>query len=247
VANLVPYHVYNLRLRAATSAGVESVSAAAYVATTTLPSTPLQPQDVFYSSDTDSQTVVHWQAPTPVQGPIVAYQVVVWNANLTGILLAVNLSAEASICQFNSSLPALFKVRAATAEGWGPWSALAVTQAQQSAVAQLSTQTVAGLAGGVAVAVLVVVVFGGLWIRRRRQRTKYTPPPPDEYELERNQIELGPQLGAGNYGEVFEASVYRLMGNPAASRVAVKKCHVHQATTKAKRAFVQEMALMKVG
>ena len=267
IGDLLPYHTYVLRVRARTAGGAALTEHAALVHLRTAETQPGKPQRVQLravtrtgrrrSADQEASPLeLLWQMPQPPLGRIVHFDVEFAALNTSAQVVTLNASGVVQLPSgtYVFDLPVngttdlvLARVRAETAVGYGEWSAQAVPfVAPSSSSPILDTATAGAIGGGVALLLLVVALVGAVILRRRKREVMFFAPPADEFEIDRGQLNLGSTLGSGAYGEVYDATAVGLMGNPNATRVAVKQCHAHSATVQAKRAFIEEMQIMKV-
>lgn len=261
VSELLPYHTYALRVRARTAAGLASLSASSVVVLSTLEAAPREPRrpqlramDGAMAGQGQPLELL-WQMVNPPLGKVLSFDIEYAALNMSVQAITVNASdvlfedgLYSILLPLNATEEdALVRVRAMTAAGLGPWSAQAVPYVAPSSSSPLFNSATAGAIGGaVALMLILISAVGAVVLRRRKRQVMFFAPPPDEYEIQRTQINLGSTLGSGAYGEVYDATAVGLMGNPNATRVAVKQCHAHSATVQAKREFIEEMTIMKV-
>lgn len=253
IADLQPYYAYRARIRARTAGGTAPVSTAAVVNVWTAEAEPNAPSTPKLATPSSGEGILLTWSPTlPHRGRLLRFEVSYRAPNVTEQTVLVNATLGhvlySARLPLNTSLDlAVVRVRAVTAAGVGRWSAQATPVASSSKSGLFTSKTIiAALSGGVGALLLLIAVLGTAIQRRRKRQVVYYAPPADEYEIDRGQLVLGALLGTGAYGEVYDASATRLQGDPGVTRVAVKQCHLHQATVKAKRDFLDEMTVMKV-
>ncbi|XP_065897347.1 uncharacterized protein [Dysidea avara] len=161
----------------------------------------------------------------------------------------------------------IIQVRAVTTLTEGQWSDPVVVSEIPSLPSQTSSESssavpiVVGILVGVVVVLAIVIIFA-FYVYWRRNRIKYhdeyvvntDAPPPytpidlefgeqlpiDEWELSPDVVVLKEQLGSGNFGEVYKATVTSAVPTLAAVKV-LRAGSEHSM----KKEFLQEIAMMK--
>jgi hypothetical protein len=196
-------------VRAHTAAGAGPEAEVAFTTGEDVPSAPESPTYVLLPGTLASGEVrLSWSPPAEANGILLPYLVHVEHSN--GTTAAIHTGTLG----FNLTLAApgpgmVLRVQAQTSVGAGPRSSAAVAAAGSSGQAAGSA---AGLGansvvvqGSAAAGVLLLAVALVVLHRRKKDLFKTYRPETDEWEVVREQLELGDAIGSGQYGDVVLA------------------------------------------
>jgi hypothetical protein len=209
VLELLPFTSYVVAVRAHTAAGAGPEAEVAFTTGEDVPSAPESPTYVLLPGTLASGEVrLSWSPPAEANGILLPYLVHVEHSN--GTTAAIHTGTLG----FNLTLAApgpgmVLRVQAQTSVGAGPRSSAAVAAAGSSGQAAGSA---AGLGansvvvqGSAAAGVLLLAVALVVLHRRKKDLFKTYRPETDEWEVVREQLELGDAIGSGQYGDVVLA------------------------------------------
>jgi hypothetical protein len=188
---------------------------------------------------------ITWDAPQPLPGVITRYDLITSaGPDDAAVMLYSGLDREVVI---DTPASLLFRVRASTISGTGPYSPPSSQLQRPKGSASSSVETFVPIVGVLLVLFIIAVVVAVV-LRRQKQaiKRKFIVPPPDEWERSRSVVSLGNKLGEGNFGIVYSATVMNITPDLPGVVAAAVKVVVDTATPEEKHSFLNEAALMKL-
>eukprot|EP00049_Salpingoeca_infusionum_P013696 m.255857 g.255857 ORF g.255857 m.255857 type:complete len:1647 (+) comp15510_c1_seq1:574-5514(+) len=246
VANLRAYTTYNFEVYALTSAGASPSRTVEARTAETVPGM-MAAITIGRQQARTGQVHISWDAPNPLPGVIIYYEVVSGykTSEEPGEIVYHGLELEAYVQSNTTDL----RVRAATSKGAGPWSELPAEQNQSGIDVFLKPYVIGTLIGVLLLVIVAAVMFA---VKRRSQlllekalQDEFVAPPADKWEYPRSKLTMGRHLGEGAFGVVCEAiaaGIRELEGNV---KVAVKQCSDDTLSAQEKNDFLREAELMK--
>ena len=153
------------------------------------------------------------------------------------------------------------RLRAISPAGNGSWSEIVSFTIETQSLQKKNTETVVGISVAAVIVILVLVIFVVYYAFCKRNVEKGVPGVlyasvnpeylnssevyiPDEWELNREKIELIRELGQGSFGMVYEGIAHDIVPGQSELRVAVKTVN-ENASIRDRIEFLQEASIMK--
>jgi hypothetical protein len=202
---LKPFTEYHFSLRAVNSEGAGPSTTILATTVEDIPSAPRNPTLIPIVNS--SRIELHWQSPTPPNGVILEYELVVNKINSSMFDLNVTLPSNATSTNITLATENdQVQLRARTSVGWGPWSEPAIfAQGSGSDPTPGTLYRAWVLYASIGFGCLVPLV-AGLVLRwcKKRVDTNFRPAA-DEYEVLPEQVDIIDIIGSGAHGKVFKA------------------------------------------